>query len=268
MPEQEVSAAEESAESEVDDEEDEKEEVAVPKKVKPQDVCGTAARNLPESKNTNLFRMTTANRAMHHGIRVTTTPKTSRVIQMCPMPNSSRSFWSTRFDFSLIRLARRMNSRKDPADKDKSSKNKDSTKRIQKQRPDRPVQQSDDENEDGQNESAPRQDVNSLFHFLLGFELHLDHVLRRFTSSSRSAKTRRLHTRPSWRNWTRSSRCAANVVPIVAIKSNAWNFFEPSWRNKTLALGWTSKSLLIQIAVSFDYHHKNSECLKPETWTR
>ena len=26
--------------------------------------------------------------------------------------------------------------------------------------------------------------------------------------------------------------------------------------------------LLIQIAVSFDYHHKSNECLKPEAWAR
>lgn len=93
MPEQEASAAEESAESEEEEEEeDEKGEVAAPKKVKAQDVCRTAARNLPGRKNTNLFRMTTANRAMSHGIRVTTTPTISRVIQMCLTPNSSRSF--------------------------------------------------------------------------------------------------------------------------------------------------------------------------------
>lgn len=35
-----------------------------------------------------------------------------------------------------------------------------------------------------------------------------------------------------------------------------------------LGIGLDIKILLTQIAVSFDYHHKTNECLKPETWTR
>jgi hypothetical protein len=37
---------------------------------------------------------------------------------------------------------------------------------------------------------------------------------------------------------------------------------------QNLGVGIDIKILLIQIAVSFDYHHKGNECLKPETWTR
>ena len=33
-------------------------------------------------------------------------------------------------------------------------------------------------------------------------------------------------------------------------------------------VGLDIKILLIQIAVSFDYHHKSNECLKAETWTQ
>ncbi|CAF1500408.1 unnamed protein product, partial [Didymodactylos carnosus] len=37
---------------------------------------------------------------------------------------------------------------------------------------------------------------------------------------------------------------------------------------QNLGVGLDVKILLVQIAVSFDYHHKGNECLKPETWTR
>lgn len=37
---------------------------------------------------------------------------------------------------------------------------------------------------------------------------------------------------------------------------------------QNLGVGLDIKILLIQIAVSFDYHHKGNECLKPETWGR
>jgi hypothetical protein len=53
--------------------------------------------------------------------------------------------------------------RTDKPDKEKGSKSKDaaSSKRAPKpRRPDRPVQQSDDEDEEGTKDGAPRQDVN------------------------------------------------------------------------------------------------------------
>lgn len=36
---------------------------------------------------------------------------------------------------------------------------------------------------------------------------------------------------------------------------------------QNLGVGLYIKILLVQIAVSFDYHHKSNECLKPEAWT-
>ena len=53
--------------------------------------------------------------------------------------------------------------RSDKPEKEKSNKNKDASgpKRPPKaRRPDRPIQQSDDEDEDGQKDSQPRQDVS------------------------------------------------------------------------------------------------------------
>ncbi|CAF1190390.1 unnamed protein product, partial [Adineta ricciae] len=138
----------------------------------------------------------------------------------------------------------------DKTEKEKANKNKDASgpKRAPKaRRPDRPIQQSDDEDEDGQKDSQPRQDVLKLVSFAKDEEITHDAILK---------KLNEIIAMRGKRGTNRRDQLECLKVLRLYVEKLA------------LGVALDIRILLIQIAVSFDYHHKSNECLKPEAWTR
>ncbi|CAF0832422.1 unnamed protein product [Adineta steineri] len=136
----------------------------------------------------------------------------------------------------------------DKTEKEKKNKDASGTKRAPKaRRPDRPVQQSEDEDEDGPKDGAPRQDVQKLVSFGKDEEITHDAILKKLNDIIAMRGKRGTNRRDQLE--------CLKILRLYVEKQN-------------LGVGLDIKILLIQIAVSFDYHHKGNECLKPDTWTR
>lgn len=132
---------------------------------------------------------------------------------------------------------------------DKVPKNKDSTtaKRSSKARRDRNIQRSDDEDEDGGKETVSRQDVQKLVSFGKDEEITHDAILKKLNDIIAMRGKRGTNRRDQLE--------CLKILRMYVEKQN-------------LGVGIDIKILLVEIAVSFDYHHKGNDWLKPETWTR
>ncbi|CAF3629750.1 unnamed protein product [Rotaria sordida] len=134
-------------------------------------------------------------------------------------------------------------------DKSEKTRIKESsgTKRPKKpSRIEQQVQPSDDEDEEGK-DSAPRQDIQKLVSFGKDEEITHEAILKKLNEIIAMRGKRGTNRRDQLE--------CLKILRLYVEKQN-------------LGVGLDIKILLIQIAVSFDYHHKGNECLKPETWTR
>ncbi|CAF4130632.1 unnamed protein product [Rotaria magnacalcarata] len=136
----------------------------------------------------------------------------------------------------------------DKPEKEKPVKSKDaaSTKRVAKQRrAEALTEQLDGDGDDG--DGGPRQDVQKLVSFAKDEEITHEAILKKLNEVIAMRGKRGTNRRDQ-------------LECLKLLRSYA--------EKQNLGVGIDIKILLIQIAVSFDYHHKGNECLKPETWTR
>ena len=121
-----------------------------------------------------------------------------------------------------------------------------SKKSSKKPKVDRPVVQSEDESDEGPRDPAARQDVQKLVAFGKDEEINHENVAKKLNEVIAMRGRRGTNRRDQLE--------CLKILRAHVEKQN-------------LGVGIYIKILLVQIAVSFDYHHKSNECLKPEAWT-
>lgn len=134
----------------------------------------------------------------------------------------------------------------DKSGKDSKSKDTGASKRPSKPRRDRNVQRSEDEDDEGK-ETVSRQDVQKLVAFGKDEEITHDAILKKLNDIIAMRGKRGTNRRDQLE--------CLKILRMYVEKQN-------------LGVGIDIKILLVEIAVSFDYHHKGNDWLKPETWTR